>query len=321
MKKEIVIGLSITFIGIFVFTPISNMIYKTNTPAIKKNESFNMQKDKEVLITKTQKIKEKSNYYLPTNKVSEIVDGKFFIHISVPTYQGEFFQYVNFSISSIGKKEIVFKKQKIGAILKYDNYEFRFINFENMYVNLKIVKVSDIKHKEKYIPDRAMIKSLISSLHELENNLVTLDSLSAMYNKRITVKSKKIISYSKTYDFFTYYFDLIFPLTYGEEKNLIGFLKELKEYEDSLNTLKTKINIINFNKSNNLSVDDIRLLTGFFTFYLDGIIKTYLPKSFSYTYYIGTQIYYEKNDTLVMNQFNLDNKPVKEYSTVLGLLD
>ena len=109
MKKEIAIGLIIAFIGIFVFTPISNMIYKTDKPVIKKekNKSSNVQKDKEVLTTKTQKIKKKNNYYLPTNKVSEIVDGEFFVHISVPTYQEDFFIYVDFSISSIGKKEIV----------------------------------------------------------------------------------------------------------------------------------------------------------------------------------------------------------------------
>ena len=184
-----------------------------------------------------------------------------------------------------------------------------------------LTNVIQKENKQQYVPDREMIKSLISSLHELEKNLVVLNSLSAIYNKRLMFKSEENISYDKTYQFFTYYFDLIFPLTYGEEKNLVGFLLELKGYEKSLNKLESKKDITNFNKINYLSLDDIRLLTGFFTFYLDGIIKTYLPNSFKYTYSTGEQIYYEKNDTIIMNQFNIDGKPVKEYSTVLGLLD
>jgi hypothetical protein len=177
------------------------------------------------------------------------------------------------------------------------------------------------ENQQKYVPDREMIKSIISSLHELENNLVILNALSAIYNKRLNTISERNISYDKTHKFFTYYFDIVFPLTYGEEKNLVGFLLELKDYEKLLNNLNNKVDIVNFNQTNRLSVDDIRLLTGFFTFYLDGIIKTYLPKSFAYTYHVEEKIYYENNDTLVMNLFTLDGQPVKEYSTVLGLLD
>lgn len=169
--------------------------------------------------------------------------------------------------------------------------------------------------------DRDLAEALTSSLHELESNLVILNSISALYNERTEHKSLAKLDYSKSISFFTRYFDLVAPLTYGEEENLIPFLTALNDARYSLNSILSKEDVIYFNKINHLSMDDIRLLSGFYIYYIDGLIEEYLPKEFAFTYDKHDQIYMEKGDVLIMNVFTLDGKPVKDYSTVLDLLD
>lgn len=169
--------------------------------------------------------------------------------------------------------------------------------------------------------DRDLAESLTSSLHELETNLVVLNSLSAIYNGRTDHKAPSRLDYSESMRFFTRYFDLVFPVTYGEAENLIPFLSVLDDASSELNSIETKSQIDGFNKRGHFSVDDIRLLTGFYVYYLDGLIEKYLPKEFTYTYDPHYEIYSVKGDELLMNVFTLDGEPVKDYGTVLGLLD
>lgn len=169
--------------------------------------------------------------------------------------------------------------------------------------------------------DRDLAESLTSSLHELERNLVVLNSLSAVYNGRADQKAPSRVDYSESMRFFTRYFDLVFPVTYGEAENLIPFLSALDDASLEINSIETKPQIDEFNKRSYLSVDDIRLLTGFYVYYLDGLIEKYLPVEFTYTYDPHYKIYSVKGDELVMNVFTLDGEPVRDYGTVLGLLD
>ncbi len=97
---------------------------------------------------------QRDEFFLATNKVSKIEEGKVFFYIGIPSYnQWNAFTGVDIEISSAGEEKVFFKKQNIGSILKYHDYEFRFMDYENYYLKIKVTRFNN-KNQRMQLPDR-----------------------------------------------------------------------------------------------------------------------------------------------------------------------
>lgn len=130
----------------FVFTPLSDVLYKKESG--QKTPTLEVAINKISKPTNEEKQETKSNiqrdeYFLSTNEISEIEKGKIFFYVGVPIYnQWDSFQGVDIEISSPGQKKESFKKQGVGSILRYHDYEFRFMEYKNHYLKIKVSRVN-----------------------------------------------------------------------------------------------------------------------------------------------------------------------------------
>ena len=146
MKKIIIPGLIVAAISAFVFTPLSDSWFKEesgqkipNPEVAINNISKPAKEEKQDTTTNIQR----DEYFFSTNEISEIEKGKIFFYVGVPVYnQWDSFQSVDIEISSPGQKKVPFKKQSVGSILKYQDYEFRFMEYKNHYLKIKVSRLN-----------------------------------------------------------------------------------------------------------------------------------------------------------------------------------
>ena len=102
-------------------------------------ESIDQAKNTDVKTEINPTIEKKDTYYLPTNEMTEIEEEGLFITISIPAFnEYNIFEYVDIMVDSPGLEQAKFAKQRIGSLIKYNDFELRFMNFQNHYVHLKI---------------------------------------------------------------------------------------------------------------------------------------------------------------------------------------
>ncbi len=108
-------------------------------------ESIDQVKNTDVKTEINPTIEKKDKYYLPTNEMTEIEEEGLFITISIPVFNDyNIFEYVDIMVDSPGLEQAKFAKQRIGSLIKYNDFELRFMNFQNHYVHLKI---NNLKNK------------------------------------------------------------------------------------------------------------------------------------------------------------------------------
>ena len=177
------------------------------------------------------------------------------------------------------------------------------------------------ENKEKKIKEKEFDNAIFLSLKELEWNKEYLNQLrhSIKYSDKTiiigTIKYEKVVSFADTK------YDELSQHSYGEEKNLYRLIMTLQESADEFKRVKNFEDLLIWNKSYELTIDDLYFLNCFLYWYIGStfeergdVMQYFSPWSFS-------NDAFGKNETVYMRYFVFDGKPVKTCTDYLGYID
>lgn len=164
---------------------------------------------------------------------------------------------------------------------------------------------------------------LFKSLLELQENQFYLRKLNPTRNGSLNHYPPGNTSFDETLSLLKEHYNIALKDSYGEEKNIYSLVHLGQSISKSLNEIRNREELIRWNKKFEMTIDDLRFLSGFLRYYLDRFVDEYSDGPWKGALYVPRKYFNKNSSEGVELRFfrDYDDNPVTDYGMWLGLID